>query len=64
MDLLLLAMSARLVLSGMRRGTSAKLLGAALVALLATDAVYGWALLHGGYETGGFSTAAGSLSMC
>ena len=53
MDLLLLAMSARLVLSGMRRGISAKLLGAALVALLATDAVYGWALLHGGYETGG-----------
>jgi diguanylate cyclase (GGDEF)-like protein/PAS domain S-box-containing protein len=53
MDLLLLAMSARLVLGGRRRGTSAKLLASALVALLFTDAVYGWALLHGGYETGG-----------
>jgi diguanylate cyclase (GGDEF)-like protein/PAS domain S-box-containing protein len=53
MDLLLLAMSARLVLGGTRRGTSATLLAAALVVLLVTDAVYGWALLHGGYETGG-----------
>jgi diguanylate cyclase (GGDEF)-like protein/PAS domain S-box-containing protein len=57
MDLLLLAMGARLVLGGARRGASAALLAAALVALLATDAVYGWLLLHGGYETGGLLDA-------
>ena len=57
MDLSLLAMSARLVLSGARRGVSVPLLGAALVALQGTDAIYGWALLHGGYETGGLLDA-------
>ncbi|MGH2945654.1 MAG: diguanylate cyclase domain-containing protein [Solirubrobacteraceae bacterium] len=53
MDLMLLAMGARLVLGGTWRGPSATLLAIALAALLGTDALYGWALLHGGYETGG-----------
>jgi diguanylate cyclase (GGDEF)-like protein/PAS domain S-box-containing protein len=53
MDLLLLAMSARLVLRGAHRGTSSSLLAIALVALLGADAIYGWLLLHGGYDTGG-----------
>ena len=53
MDLLLLAVGARLVLGARTHGRAPQLLGAALLALLATDAIYGWALLHGGYETGG-----------
>jgi diguanylate cyclase (GGDEF)-like protein/PAS domain S-box-containing protein len=53
MDLLLLAMGARVVLGGAGRGISANLLAVALVALLGTDAAYGWLLLHGGYDTGG-----------
>ncbi len=51
-DVLLLAVAAGLLLRA-RRGPSATLLGAGLMALLVTDAVYGWLLLHGGYETGG-----------
>jgi diguanylate cyclase (GGDEF)-like protein/PAS domain S-box-containing protein len=57
MDLLLLAISVRLVLRGVNRGLSANLLAIGLAALLATDAVYGWMLLHGGYETGGLLDA-------
>ena len=57
MDLLLLSVSVRLLLSDTRRELSARLLGCALIVLLATDAVYGWLLLHGGYETGGLLDA-------
>jgi diguanylate cyclase (GGDEF)-like protein/PAS domain S-box-containing protein len=53
MDLLLVAVGARLVLGARAHGRASQLLGAALLALLATDGIYGWALLHGGYETGG-----------
>jgi diguanylate cyclase (GGDEF)-like protein/PAS domain S-box-containing protein len=53
MDLLLVAVGARLAMGAGRRGRSAQLLAAGLVALLATDAIYGWVSLHGGYETGG-----------
>jgi diguanylate cyclase (GGDEF)-like protein/PAS domain S-box-containing protein len=53
MDLLLLAVAARLVMGPGRRGLSSRLLAVALMALLATDTIYGWALLHGGYTTGG-----------
>jgi PAS domain-containing protein len=53
MDLLLVAVGARLVMGARRGGRSSQLLAAGLVALLVTDAIYGWALLHGGYETGG-----------
>ena len=57
MDLLLLAMCARLMLGGAWRYPAAVILATALTALLATDSVYGWALLHGGYETGGLLDA-------
>jgi diguanylate cyclase (GGDEF)-like protein/PAS domain S-box-containing protein len=53
MDLLLLAVGARLAMGAGRRGRSPQLLAAGLVALLATDTIYGWMSLHGGYETGG-----------
>jgi len=53
MDLLVLAMGARVVLGGAHRGITAHVIAIALVALLGTDAAYGWLLLHGGYDTGG-----------
>jgi hypothetical protein len=43
----------RLVVGARRRSPALWMLGIGTCALLATDAVYGWALLHGGYETGG-----------
>jgi diguanylate cyclase (GGDEF)-like protein/PAS domain S-box-containing protein len=54
MDLLLLGVAVRLAVGGGRRGTSFYLLVGGVAALFATDSLYGWALLHGGYETGGF----------
>ena len=57
MDLLLLPVAARLVIGAGRRGPSSHLLAAGLIALLATDSIYGWKLLHGGYETGGLLDA-------
>jgi diguanylate cyclase (GGDEF)-like protein/PAS domain S-box-containing protein len=53
MDLLVLGVAARLVMGPGRRGLSSHLFAAALIALLGTDTLYGWELLHGGYETGG-----------
>jgi len=53
MDLLLLAVAVRLAVGAGRRGAAFHLLVVGIVALLATDAVYGWKLLHGGYETPG-----------
>jgi signal transduction histidine kinase len=53
MDVLLLAVAVRLAVSAGRRGLSFLLLTVGIVALLITDAIYGWLLLHGGYETGG-----------
>ncbi len=51
-DVLLVAVAAALLL---RRhpGPSARMLGCGLLALLVTDGVYGWLVLHGGYDTGG-----------
>jgi diguanylate cyclase (GGDEF)-like protein/PAS domain S-box-containing protein len=53
MDLLVLAVVVRLAVTAGRRGAAFVLLSLGICALLATDAVYGWLLLHGGYETGG-----------
>ena len=53
MDLLVLAVVVRLTVTAGRRGTALMLLSLGICALLATDATYGWLLLHGGYETGG-----------
>ena len=52
MDLLVLAIAARLVLRGGLHGPAGSMLAAGLVALMATDSVYGWISLHAGYDTG------------
>jgi diguanylate cyclase (GGDEF)-like protein/PAS domain S-box-containing protein len=44
---------ARLALGRGRRSPSLGFLTAGVICLLATDSVYGWKLLHGGYTTGG-----------
>ena len=53
MDLLVLAVAIRLAVAAGSRGVSFGLLALGICALLVSDAVYGWLLLHGGYETGG-----------
>jgi diguanylate cyclase (GGDEF)-like protein/PAS domain S-box-containing protein len=53
MDILVLSAIVRLAFGGGRRDRSFILLLLASVSLLVTDSVYGWLLLHGGYETGG-----------
>jgi hypothetical protein len=53
MDLLLLGVTVRLAVGPGRRGVAFQLFALSIVALLITDAIYGWKLLHGGYETGG-----------
>ena len=53
MDLLVLGVGVRLAVGAGHRGVAFRLGALGFVALLATDAVYGWLLLHGGYETGG-----------
>ncbi len=53
MDLLLAATATRLAVGPGARGAAFALLFGGLVALFATDVVYGWLMLHGGYEPGG-----------
>jgi diguanylate cyclase (GGDEF)-like protein/PAS domain S-box-containing protein len=53
MDLLVIGVAVRFAMGTVRRAASAHLLITALLALLVTDSIYGWALLHGGYTTGG-----------
>ena len=52
-DLLLLGVVLRLAMGAGRRGVAFNLLVCGAGALLVTDALFGWRLLHGGYETGG-----------
>jgi diguanylate cyclase (GGDEF)-like protein/PAS domain S-box-containing protein len=52
MDLLLMAVTARLIAGGGRKPVSFYLLGAAVAALFVTDAIYGWFLLNQGYTPG------------
>ena len=52
MDLLLLAVAVRLAVGSGRRGPSFYMLVGAVGTLFVTDSVYGWTLLHGGYEGG------------
>src|SRR4051794_7909396 len=52
MDLLLIAVTARLFAGGGRKPVSFYLLGVAVAALFVTDAIYGWLLLHQGYVPG------------
>jgi diguanylate cyclase (GGDEF)-like protein/PAS domain S-box-containing protein len=53
MDLAVAACVARLAFGLGRRSPSLVFLVLGVVCLLVTDSVYGWALLHGGYATGG-----------
>jgi diguanylate cyclase len=53
MDILILAVVARAAASGHRREPALTLLFFGTVALLLTDALHGWRLLHGGFHTGG-----------
>ncbi|HWT25105.1 MAG TPA: EAL domain-containing protein [Solirubrobacteraceae bacterium] len=52
-DLVLLAVAVRLLLGARHGGASSPLLALGFVALLATDAVYGWLSINGGYTPGG-----------
>jgi diguanylate cyclase (GGDEF)-like protein/PAS domain S-box-containing protein len=52
MDLLLMAVTARLIAGGGRKPVSFYLLGAGVAALFVTDAIYGWFLLNQGYTPG------------
>ena len=52
-DLALSACVARLALGQGRRSPALAFLTVGILCLLATDSIYGWALLHGGYTTGG-----------
>ncbi len=53
MDILVLGVVLRLAVGSSRRGRSFDFLLAGTGVLLITDAIYGWKLLHGGYDTGG-----------
>lgn len=53
MDLGVLACVVRFAFGRGRRPVSFFLLTAATISLFVTDSIYGWLLLHGGYETGG-----------
>jgi PAS domain S-box-containing protein len=52
MDLMVLAVAVRLFVGSGRRSPALTLLFVAVVSLFVTDSVYGWYLLHGGYEPG------------
>ncbi len=53
MDVLVLGVVLRLAVGSHRRGQAFGFLVGGTIALLLTDAIYGWKLLHGGYATGG-----------
>jgi diguanylate cyclase (GGDEF)-like protein/PAS domain S-box-containing protein len=52
-DIMILGVVLRLAVGGRRRGAAFGLILAGAAMLLLTDTAYGWALLHGGYTTGG-----------
>jgi diguanylate cyclase (GGDEF)-like protein/PAS domain S-box-containing protein len=53
MDVLVLGVVLRMAVGSHRRGQAFGFLVSGTTVLLLTDAVYGWKLLHGGYNTGG-----------
>ena len=57
MDVLLLAVTARLAMGSGTRSPSFYLIGLGIVSLLATDSVYGYIELHSGYGQGGLLDA-------
>jgi signal transduction histidine kinase len=56
-DVALAACVARLALGQGRRSPALAFLTVGILCLLGTDSIYGWALLHGGYTTGGLLDA-------
>jgi diguanylate cyclase (GGDEF)-like protein/PAS domain S-box-containing protein len=52
MDILVLGVVLRLAVGGRRRGPAFAFLVSGTAALLLSDVIYGWKLLHGGYTTG------------
>jgi diguanylate cyclase (GGDEF)-like protein/PAS domain S-box-containing protein len=61
MDLLVLAVILRLSVGSRRREPAFVMLVAGTAALLITDSIYAWKLLHGGYNTGGVLDAGWAL---
>ncbi|MGZ4149700.1 MAG: PAS domain-containing protein, partial [Actinomycetota bacterium] len=59
MDLLLMAVVTRLAVGAGRKAASFYLIALGVVALFVTDAIYGWLLLHSGYEPGSGPLEAG-----
>lgn len=57
MDVLLLSVAARLAMGAGTRSPSFYLIGLGIVSLLATDSIYGYLELHGGYGLGGLLDA-------
>jgi diguanylate cyclase (GGDEF)-like protein/PAS domain S-box-containing protein len=57
MDVLVLGVLLRMAVGSRRRGVAFGFLVCGTSALLISDAVYGWKLLHGGYTTGGLLDA-------
>jgi diguanylate cyclase (GGDEF)-like protein/PAS domain S-box-containing protein len=57
MDIALLVVAVRLTVGSGRREPAFRLLSMSVIALLVTDSVYGYLLLHGGYEPGGLLDA-------
>ena len=57
MDILLLAVTARLIIGSGSRSPSFYLIGVGIVSLLVTDSVYGYIELHSGYGQGGLLDA-------
>jgi signal transduction histidine kinase len=53
MDLLILSAALRLAFGSGHRGRAYTMIVASICVLFATDGVYGWLQLHGGYTTGG-----------
>jgi PAS domain-containing protein len=53
MDILVLGVLLRMAVGSRRRGLAFGFLVAGTAALLLSDTIYGWKLLHGGYATGG-----------
>jgi diguanylate cyclase (GGDEF)-like protein/PAS domain S-box-containing protein len=51
-DILLLGVAVRMAVGGGRRNAAFYLMISAIVAVLATDSVYGWIVLHGTYRPG------------
>jgi diguanylate cyclase (GGDEF)-like protein/PAS domain S-box-containing protein len=60
-DILILGVLLRMAVGSRRRGLAFGLLVCGTGALLLTDTIYGWKLLHGGYNTGGVLDAGWAM---